>query len=160
MLLSAPRARATVQVTELRGNIRVLARVRSLIEKERTSSGGGVEAVTAVDEETLAVAGPVTREFSFDRVLGPSHGQAQVRVGAGSGGGGEGAQARTVCVHIARAHDHATAAVSRCTRRSLVWSAACWMAIMLASWRMGRLLGARRTRWKGRRTTPASSRAL
>jgi hypothetical protein len=72
-----------VQVIELKGNIRVLARIRPMIEKERSaacSEGGGVqEAVRASDEETVvldAANGP--REFSFDRVFGPSDGQSAV----------------------------------------------------------------------------------
>lgn len=72
-----------VQVIELKGNIRVLARIRPMIEKERSaacSEGGGVqEAVRAADEETVvldAANGP--REFSFDRVYGPSNGQSAV----------------------------------------------------------------------------------
>lgn len=72
-----------LQVIELKGNIRVLARIRPMIEKERSaacSEGGGVqEAVRVADEETVvldAANGP--REFSFDRVFGPSDGQPAV----------------------------------------------------------------------------------
>lgn len=71
------------QVIELKGNIRVLARIRPMIEKERSAScsdGGSVqEAVRLADEETLSLEcnnGP--REFSFDRVFGPKDGQPQV----------------------------------------------------------------------------------
>jgi kinesin family protein C2/C3 len=71
-------------VIEMKGNIRVLARIRPMIEKERSAScseGGSVqEAVRMADEETVlleAANGPI-REFSFDRVFGPSDGQLQV----------------------------------------------------------------------------------
>lgn len=75
---------APLQVIEMKGNIRVLARIRPMIEKESSAScseGGSVqEAVRVADEETVlleAANGPV-REFSFDRVFGPSDGQLQV----------------------------------------------------------------------------------
>lgn len=72
-----------LQVVELKGNIRVLARIRPLIEKERSaccSAGGSVqEAVRVTDEDTLLLEsanGP--RVYDFDRVFGPGDGQAQV----------------------------------------------------------------------------------
>lgn len=69
------------QVVELKGNIRVLARIRPLIEMERARAGGDVAteaAVRVVNEETLSVTGASTWEYEFDRVFGPSDGQAQV----------------------------------------------------------------------------------
>lgn len=61
----------------------MLARIRPLIEKERSaacSAGGSAqEAVRVTDEETLLLEsanGP--RVYDFDRVFGPSDGQAQV----------------------------------------------------------------------------------
>lgn len=72
-----------LQVIELKGNIRVLARIRPLIEKERSascSSGGSVqEAVRVTEQDTLLLEsanGP--RTYDFDRVFGPGDGQAQV----------------------------------------------------------------------------------
>ncbi|WIA08902.1 hypothetical protein OEZ85_008321 [Tetradesmus obliquus] len=64
-------------VTELKGNIRVLARIRPMSEKEHSSSGAEA-AVRVIDEETLSVAGTSVREYEFDRVFGPMDGQAQV----------------------------------------------------------------------------------
>ncbi|KAF6254764.1 P-loop containing nucleoside triphosphate hydrolase protein [Scenedesmus sp. NREL 46B-D3] len=64
-------------VTELKGNIRVLARIRPMSEKEHSSSGSDA-AVRALDEETVCVAGATAREYEFDRVFGPKDGQAQV----------------------------------------------------------------------------------
>lgn len=70
---------AAVQVTELKGNIRVLARIRPMIEKEHSSSGGAVEtAVRVNDKEMVSIAGPTVREYEFDGVFGPEDGQAQV----------------------------------------------------------------------------------
>lgn len=77
----------TPQVIELKGNIRVLVRIRPLIEKEHSassgSSGGATAdaAVRAVDEETVALqctAAGQTREFVCDRAFGPADGQLQV----------------------------------------------------------------------------------
>jgi len=72
------------QVIELKGNIRVLARIRPMIEKERSaacSEGGSVEAAVRVaGEETVLLGAPaMQREYEFDRVFGPSDGQLQVR---------------------------------------------------------------------------------
>lgn len=75
-----------VQVIELKGNIRVLARIRPMIEKERSSSAacsdaGNVEAaVRMVDTETLLLEAATHREYEFDRVFGPTDGQLQVRL--------------------------------------------------------------------------------
>lgn len=71
------------QVIELKGNIRVLARIRPMLEKERSAScseGGSVqEAVRLADEETLLLeSANGLREFTFDRVFGPRDGQPQV----------------------------------------------------------------------------------
>lgn len=70
-----------LQLIELKGNIRVLARIRPMIEKEWASSGGGVadaEGVKVVDEETVAVTGSNAKEYQFDRVFAPSDGQELV----------------------------------------------------------------------------------
>lgn len=92
---------------ELRGNIRVLARIRPLTTKEAADTAPGAaaaagaspqrgpwaaapaEAVQALDEERVAVAllagadrgglGGGAKEFEFDRVFGPADGQEQVR---------------------------------------------------------------------------------
>jgi hypothetical protein len=66
-----------VQVTELKGNIRVLARIRPMSEKEHSSSGSEA-AMRVINEETVSVAGTSVREYEFDRVFGPKDGQAQV----------------------------------------------------------------------------------
>jgi hypothetical protein len=68
---------ALLQVTELKGNIRVLARIRPMSEKEHSSSGSEA-AVRVIDEETVSVAGATVREYEFDRVFGPADGQAKV----------------------------------------------------------------------------------
>ena len=70
-------------VIEVKGNIRVLARIRPMIEKERSaacSEGGSVEAaVRMVDTETVVLGAAATqREYEFDRCFGPSDGQLQV----------------------------------------------------------------------------------
>jgi hypothetical protein len=65
-------------VTELKGNIRVLARIRPMSEKEHSSSGSEA-AVRVINEETVCVAGATVREYEFDRVFGPTDGQAHVR---------------------------------------------------------------------------------
>ena len=73
-------------MVELKGNIRVLARIRPLLEKEQAVSGPEVlppEAlpVHAADEEKLVmanIAGGNDREYNFDRVFGPRDGQAEV----------------------------------------------------------------------------------
>jgi kinesin family protein C2/C3 len=78
------------QVITLKGNIRVLARIRPLLEKERTaacsssssSSDGAPDAgLRALDEERVLLSGPAAgqqREWEFDRVFGPQHDQAAV----------------------------------------------------------------------------------
>jgi hypothetical protein len=66
-----------LQVTELKGNVRVLARIRPMSEKEHSSSGSEA-AVRVINEDTVSVAGTSVREYEFDRVFGPSDGQAQV----------------------------------------------------------------------------------
>jgi hypothetical protein len=75
-----------LQVVELKGNIRVLARIRPLLEKERVSSDGSaaVLPVQASSAETLLMAGTnmgQSKEYEFDRVFGPQEGQEQVNVG-------------------------------------------------------------------------------
>ena len=76
-----------LQVVELKGNIRVLARIRPQLEKEQAVSGPEVlppEAlpVHAVNEETLVMSGGAAgasgREYTFDRVFGPRDGQDEV----------------------------------------------------------------------------------
>jgi hypothetical protein len=73
---------ASLQVVELKGNIRVLARIRPLLEKERVSSDGSaaVLPVQATSAETLLMAGTTgqSKEYEFDRVFGPQEGQEQV----------------------------------------------------------------------------------
>lgn len=66
---------------ELKNNIRVLARIRPMIEKEHTSAAteGGSVGVWVVDEEKVALNLAPQREYEFDRVFGPSDGQQQVR---------------------------------------------------------------------------------
>eukprot|EP00878_Enallax_costatus_P018744 GHUV01019749.1.p1 GENE.GHUV01019749.1~~GHUV01019749.1.p1 ORF type:complete len:341 (+),score=125.63 GHUV01019749.1:597-1619(+) len=69
-------------VIEMKGNIRVLARIRPMIEKEFASSGGGTEAqaVRMIDEERVAVMGVTSKEFEFDKAFGPADGQEQVNI--------------------------------------------------------------------------------
>ncbi|KXZ46835.1 hypothetical protein GPECTOR_40g569 [Gonium pectorale] len=66
-------------VLELKGNIRVLCRVRPLLEKERSvTANGGEMPVKAMSEEVLRVAAvdnKAEKEFEFDRVLAPDEGQ-------------------------------------------------------------------------------------
>lgn len=72
-------------MVELKGNIRVLARIRPLLEKERVSSDGSaaVLPVQATSAETLLMAGTTgqSKEYEFDRVFGPQEGQEQVNDG-------------------------------------------------------------------------------
>eukprot|EP00775_Hariotina_reticulata_P002428 gene2428-2732_t len=67
-------------VVELKGNIRVLARIRPHNDTEKARAGADIveSAVRTVNEETILLAGAVTKEFEFDRVFGPSDGQQQV----------------------------------------------------------------------------------
>jgi len=69
-----------LQVVELKGNIRVLARIRPHNDTEKARAGADTveSAVRTVNEETILLAGNVTKEFEFDRVFGPSDGQQQV----------------------------------------------------------------------------------
>lgn len=73
-----------LQVIELKGNIRVLARIRPMIEKEHSAACGesspvGEGAVRMGDEETVLLeAAAGQREYIVDRVFGPSDGQLQV----------------------------------------------------------------------------------
>jgi len=69
-----------LQVVELKGNIRVLARIRPHNDTEKARAGADTveSAVRTVNEETIMLAGNVTKEFEFDRVFGPSDGQQQV----------------------------------------------------------------------------------
>ncbi|EFJ44338.1 Kif3C type kinesin-like protein [Volvox carteri f. nagariensis] len=67
-----------LQVLELKGNIRVLCRVRPLLEKERTAGGEGHMPVKVTSEEALRVAAmdnKAEKDFEFDRVLAPDEGQ-------------------------------------------------------------------------------------
>ncbi|KAF8072828.1 Kifc3 [Scenedesmus sp. PABB004] len=68
------------QVVELKGNIRVIARVRPMLEKEHATGGSADPAVRPLDADTVCVAlpGAPPREYEFDRVLGPGDSQAQV----------------------------------------------------------------------------------
>lgn len=79
--LHFPDEHFSVQIVELKGNIRVLARVRPMIEKEWASSGGGgdPQAVKVIDEETVAVSGATVKEYNFDKVFAPADRQEQVR---------------------------------------------------------------------------------
>lgn len=81
-------ALTTPQVLELKGNIRVLARVRPLVDKER-GQGAGSDALPlkALSEEALRVAAvdnKAEREYEFDRVLSPDDGQEKVGVRGGA----------------------------------------------------------------------------
>ena len=93
-------------VLELKGNIRVLCRVRPMLDKER----GGLDAAAAAasmpvrcpTEETVRVAAvdnKAEKEFEFDRVLSPEEGQDKVSkdIGAAAGGHGAGCGRRGVC---------------------------------------------------------------
>ncbi|GFR42053.1 hypothetical protein Agub_g2869 [Astrephomene gubernaculifera] len=67
-------------VLELKGNIRVLCRVRPLLEKERTVANGDASSmpVRVMGEEALRVAAvdnKPEKDFDFDRVLAPDEGQ-------------------------------------------------------------------------------------
>ncbi|GIL77178.1 hypothetical protein Vretimale_3159 [Volvox reticuliferus] len=66
------------QVLELKGNIRVLCRVRPLLDKERAAGSEGSMPVKVVSEEMLRVAAmenKAEKDFEFDRVLAPDEGQ-------------------------------------------------------------------------------------
>ena len=68
------------ELVELRGNMRVFARVRPLLEPEMAK--GGVSIVTTPDEETLVISPPGenrrARSFEFDNVFGPDASQGTV----------------------------------------------------------------------------------
>eukprot|EP00877_Chromochloris_zofingiensis_P015256 jgi/Chrzof1/9985/Cz04g23010.t1 len=73
------------QVVELKGNIRVLARVRPLLEKENGSNSTSTPyndlPVHATSEETLELSSATDRTdkvYEFDKVFAPSAGQEQV----------------------------------------------------------------------------------
>jgi kinesin family protein C2/C3 len=74
------------ELQELKGNIRVFCRVRPLSENERTDNeraivqvprhgGGKVLEMQTTEANTSA---PATRAFEYDRVFGPTDGQAEV----------------------------------------------------------------------------------
>ncbi|GFH13907.1 kinesin-like protein [Haematococcus lacustris] len=67
-------------VLELRGSIRVLCRVRPLLEKERAGlEEGAPDPVKVLSDEVMRVAGEkADKEFEFDRVFKPTEGQEQV----------------------------------------------------------------------------------
>ncbi|GLC37409.1 hypothetical protein PLESTM_000580500 [Pleodorina starrii] len=65
-------------VLELKGNIRVLCRVRPLVDKERGAGAEGAMPIKCVSEEMLRVAAmenKAEKDFEFDRVLAPDEGQ-------------------------------------------------------------------------------------
>ncbi|KAG2495257.1 hypothetical protein HYH03_006530 [Edaphochlamys debaryana] len=67
-------------VLELKGNIRVLCRIRPLVGKEHGGQGAD-SPVQVVSEEALRVASvdnKAEKDFEFDRVLAPSDGQSKV----------------------------------------------------------------------------------
>ncbi len=82
-MLYTPPAR---QVIELKGNIRVLARIRPLLGKELAneaaatgSQGSAAPPVDARNEETIVLNAPAgSKEFEFDRVFQQQEGQEQV----------------------------------------------------------------------------------
>ncbi len=79
--------RTVLQVLELKGNIRVLARMRPLVDKERGQGAAAELPLKALSEEMLRVAAvdnKAEREYEFDRVLSPDEGQEKVW---GEGGG-------------------------------------------------------------------------
>jgi hypothetical protein len=67
-------------VAELKGNIRVLCRVRPFIEKEAKEEGAP-DPIKCLTEETLrviSVDAKADRDFEFDRVFAPSDGQSKI----------------------------------------------------------------------------------
>lgn len=71
---------------ELKGNIRVLARIRPMLEKERASAGseGGSTDMAvrmAGEEKVLLDAASGQREYVVDRAFGPGDGQEEVSTG-------------------------------------------------------------------------------
>ncbi len=65
-----------MQVIELKGNIRVLCRVRPLLSYEAQGLEPGV---LPLDEELVRVAAEKgEKDFEFDRVFAPEDGQLQV----------------------------------------------------------------------------------
>jgi hypothetical protein len=79
---SAARKQIHNRLIELQGNIRVLCRVRPIVEVEEQSGEGG-SVVDFPDEDTLTVTNTknndaVTQRFEFDRVFSPGSTQAEV----------------------------------------------------------------------------------
>jgi len=69
------------QVLDLKGSIRVLCRVRPLLEKERFTASGEEPPVKCVGEESLRIINSdkgFDKEFEFDRVFAPLDGQDKV----------------------------------------------------------------------------------
>jgi kinesin family protein C2/C3 len=67
-------------VLELKGSIRVLCRVRPMLEKERANSGGEDPPIRVLNEEVLRVptGQQADKDFEFDRVFSPEDDQEQV----------------------------------------------------------------------------------
>ena len=65
---------------ELKGSIRVLCRVRPMLEKERANSGGEAPPIRVLNEEVLRVptGQQADKDFEFDRVFSPEDDQEQV----------------------------------------------------------------------------------
>ncbi|GAX80690.1 hypothetical protein CEUSTIGMA_g8125.t1 [Chlamydomonas eustigma] len=70
------------QVLELKGSIRVLCRVRPMLEKEKVAAGGNTESpVKVTSEEALRLTLSESKggkDFEFDRVFAPTDGQDKV----------------------------------------------------------------------------------